>query len=194
MNARIFAVACAGWIVGCGSDGDDAGTCEGPSPTLTVTEVDFSTVTLTDFLPFGWALDSGQLNPAYELRLAPVDALVRAVTSGRVEAVEANEQLDFEIRVRAAEGSCYLVIYDHVQDVSVGVGDDVAAGTPLGKVGHWDEAVGRTELQINDEGASPIVAVCPESLGSEAFNAAHAAAYAGAGRGGAICRREQVVP
>jgi hypothetical protein len=77
--------------------------------------------------------------------------------------------MDFEIRI--AQGDRWLVIYDHVLDVTVLVGDVVEAGDALGTSGTWSMTAGRTELQVNDEDAG--VARCPLDFGTTEFNQLH---------------------
>src|SRR5678816_3446104 len=82
-------------------------------PELSVPIVDLSAV--RGFIPFGAELSPGRLNPAYELRVSGANTEVRAATSGKVKAIEQNEQGDYEVRIQAPHPD-YLIIYDHVQD------------------------------------------------------------------------------
>ncbi len=150
-------------------------------------------------IPFGEVLSPGQLNVAYEIITTPT-AQVRASTAGIVEVVETNPapQTDSEIRIRVEPGSPWQVIYDHVNFVTVGMGDSVAPGTVLGTAGDWDQNHGRVELQINDD--SVRLSVCPEPLGTVEFNDAHLdwlAAHnlvTGATVYGTVCLTDTVVP
>ena len=139
--------------------------------------VDLSTV--RGFIPFGAELSPGRLNPAYELRISGANTEVRAATSGKVKAIEQNEQGDYEVRIQATHPD-YLIIYDHVQDVAVHVNDQVSAGTRLGRVGVWNNdpnVQGRVELQINKGGN---LSICPRDIGTADFNTQHDAALAAA--------------
>ena len=146
-------------------------------PELSVPIVDLSTV--RGFIPFGAELSPGRLNPAYELRVAGANTEVRAATTGKVKAIEQNEQGDYEVRIQASHPD-YLIIYDHVQDVAVHVNDQVSAGARLGRVGVWSNdpnVQGRVELQINKGGN---LSICPRDIGTADFNSAHDAALANA--------------
>jgi hypothetical protein len=146
-------------------------------PELSVPIVDLSAV--RGFIPFGAELSPGRLNPAYELRVSGANTEVRAATSGKVKAIEQNEQGDYEVRIQAPHPD-YLIIYDHVQDLAVHVNDQVSAGTRLGRVGVWNNdpnVQGRVELQINKGGN---LSICPRDIGTAEFNSAHDTALAAA--------------
>ena len=101
--------------------------------------------------------------------------------------------------MRARAGSCYLIIYDHVLNVTVAAGAPVIPGQALGQIGFFDQVSGRTELQINVDRPSGMalntMAVCPASFGTADFNTAHDTAYAQAGQGApGVCWRQEVVP
>jgi hypothetical protein len=140
---------------------------------LSVSIVDLSTV--RRFIPFGAELSPGRLNPAYEFVVSGTGTEVRAATAGTVTRVEVQDQGDHELHVQPADSS-YLIIYDHVLDVGVSVGQSLQPGTRLGRVGVWTASQGRVELQINRNNLS----VCPRDLGTTEFNAAHDAAFAAA--------------
>jgi hypothetical protein len=144
-------------------------------PFLSVPIVDLATV--LRFIPFGAELPSTTvLNPAYELVVEGTLLEVRAATAGTITQVLANPQGDFELHAQPPNAPSFLVIYDHVLDLEVGVGQEVEPGDVLGRVGIWTATQGRTELQINQGD----IDVCPRDLGTEEFNAAHAAAQAAA--------------
>jgi hypothetical protein len=86
------------------------------------------------------------------------------------------EYEDYELHVRPALTSAYLVIYDHVRNLTVAEGTSVGPGDVLGTIGHASPGEGHVELQINRSG-SPNVSLCPRDLGTEAFNAAHEALF-----------------
>lgn len=161
-------------------------------PVLSVPIVDLGSVVV--FLPFGAQLDSGVINPTYELRTNDRSLEVHAVTAGVVTGVSARDQGDFELHIRPSASSDYTVIYDHVRDPRVSVNATVKPGDALGLIGFWSPTQGRTELQINRRG-SPDFAVCPRDLGSESFNAAHDAALAATGSSySSVCLAATVLP
>jgi Peptidase family M23 len=122
-------------------------------------------------VPFGADLGGGDLSPAFEYITTP-DAPVRAATEGIVAAIDFDAvAMDFEIRI--AQGDRWLVIYDHVLNVVVSVGNVVDAGDQLGTSGTWSATAGRTELQVNDQDAG--VARCPLEFGTTEFVDLHEA-------------------
>ena len=135
--------------------------------------VDLATV--RRFIPFGAELSPGRLNPAYEFVVDGDSVDVFAATEGRVAIIAPQEQGDNELHVTPASAE-YLVIYDHVRDVAVTVGQLVQPGMRLGRAGVWSPGQSRVELQINRDRLS----VCPRDLGTAPFNAAHDAALAAA--------------
>lgn len=163
-------------------------------PSLSVTIVDLARVVA--FIPFGETLSSGRQNPAFELRTDALTATVRSVSAGVVTDIQQNPapQTDAEIHVKPAAGSVYLLVYDHVQDLAVRVGDAVAPGQTLGRVGPWDGSHGRTELQINRDDPAPTVAVCPRSLSTEAVNAAYDSLALRLRGTHTVCTADTVVP
>lgn len=116
-------------------------------------------------------------------------AAVFAATAGTVFRIDAdtsaNYPNEFEIETRSAVDGSYLVIYDHVKNLAVGVGTMVQPGAVLGTVGiHTTNPSvwGRAELQINKvTQRSPriqSIAVCPRALGTDRFNQLNDAALA----------------
>jgi len=114
---------------------------------------------------------------------------------------------EFQIETRTQAGATYQVLYDHVRNVAVTVGQSVAAGTRLGIAGVHNAssgAQGRVELQINQiltvQPRITVVAICPRNFGTTKFNqlndaalAAHNAAnpmYAGS----SVCAADRVNP
>lgn len=162
------------------------------APVLSVPMIDLSKV--TEVNPFG-AIGpfGGSPHPALELRTEDRTLDVRAVTAGEILRSAFNPaESDFEIHTRAA-GSPYLVIYDHVRDPILPVGSIVAPGALLGKIGHRGSTQGRTELQINREPGSPVLAICPVSLGTPEFRRAHEEALARTGSCAALCTAVSLV-
>jgi len=161
-------------------------------PVLSVPIVNLTTV--ETFIPFGAPLPgSGVLNPAYELVVADTAQNVFAATDGIVVRVVQNSQGDYELHVRPPGSRDWLVIYDHVLAPMVAVGQTIAPGTVLGRVGLWSESHGRVELQVNRGNAS----ICPRDLGTPGFNAAHEAAFAGLDQDPSwtsVCLAETVIP
>lgn len=121
------------------------------------------------------------LSPSYDYKVA-AGTPVRAATAGVVTRIEAETNPlypgEFEIETRNVAGATYLVIYDHVKNLTVAMGSTVAPGMVLGTSGiHTSNAAtwGRVELQINKiTQQSPTiqtVSVCPRAFGTDSFNA-----------------------
>jgi len=187
MSVRCAAVLLLTALAGaCGNgSGDGNGGASDPAPIFTFTSVDLSgpynpaTMRFGDVLfqapvliPFGEDLGGGNLSPAIEYFTVP-GAPVRACSAGVVTAVAFNMgQGDFEVRIAPFAGSKWLVIYDHVLNVAVAEGQNVAAGMALGDAGNWSPMLRRTELQINDEDAN--LSFCPLDFGDADFVMRHA--------------------
>lgn len=201
LGATVLVSAMAG-LAGCGGSGGPSSPsppADTTAPVLSMPVVDLGQ--LTDFLPFGALLDSGQANPAYELYTSAETATVRAASAGVVVTVTSNPapQTDAEVQIRPSSASIYLLIYDHVVAPQVTVGQTVAAGQTLGQIGPFNDRGrnrnGRVELQINRGAGADTVAVCPRDLGTAEFNAAHAAALARfPARGTTVCTVATVRP
>ena len=162
------------------------------APVLSVPMIDLTKV--TQFHPFGFVEGLRAPNPHWELRTEDRTLDVRAVSPGQIVAVNFNPvEDDFEIHIRPNTSSPFLLIYDHVKEVTLAVGATVAPGTVLGKIGHRGSIQGRTELQIN-RGPSPEIALCPSQLGTPAFNQAHADALAATGLCAPLCLADTVTP
>ena len=169
----LIAAACTA----CGGGGGD-----GPAPVFSVTIVDMTgpynagTMRFGDMryeapvlVPFGEDL-GGKLSPAIEYIAVPGAPVRACAGGGSVSAVEFNAgQGDFEVRV---SHGAWLVIYDHLLNVTVAVGDAVDAGDTLGEAGNWSPTGRRVELQINDPAG---VSRCPLDFGSADFVARHEA-------------------
>ncbi|MGQ0733195.1 MAG: hypothetical protein ACT4QD_06010 [Acidobacteriota bacterium] len=141
------------------------------------------------FGAFGAVIGTGgKASPSYDYKVA-VNALVSAATSGIVTRIDADTSPlypgEFEIETRTSLASSYLVIYDHVKYVQVGLGQAVAPGQILGTAGiHRSNpsVYGRVELQINQiTQRTPLiqsVSLCPRPFGTPQFNAVNDAALA----------------
>ena len=123
------------------------------------------------FYAFGVPLPSGVQNPTYEIETADGTAGVFAVSEGRVLDVLPNSQGDSTVTVLPFDESVWVLIYDHVRNVRVARGDQLTPGLPLGTVGLLNNGRGRTELQINQYVATPVLAYCPSQFGTAEFNA-----------------------
>lgn len=162
-------------------------------PVFSVPIVDLSL--LNDFLPFGFSDGAGHLNPAYELRTAGDTTMVRAAGPGTVVNVMTNPESDFEVHVRPPDAADYLVVYDHLVALQVAVGQSVAAGQVLGRIGNYLPGVGRTELQINRGSGQDAAARCPREFGTAEFNASHDTAFRRfPGRGASVCLVDSLKP
>ncbi len=163
------------------------------APVLSVPIVDLAL--LNDFLPFGLSRSPGRLNPTYELHTAGDTVSVRAAGPGTVINILANAEPDSEIHIRPSGAANYLIVYDHVVSLKVGMGQSVAAGQVLGRIGPWVPGVGRTELQVNRGSGQSAVALCPRDFGTAEFNAAHDAAFGRfPSRGVSVCLTNSVQP
>ncbi len=162
-------------------------------PVLSVPIVDLAL--LNDFLPFGLSRSPGRLNPTYELHTTGDTVSVRAAGPGTVINILANAEPDSEIHIRPTGAANYLIVYDHVVALKVGMGQSVAAGQVLGRIGPWVPGVGRTELQVNRGSGQSAVALCPRDFGTAEFNAAHDAAFGRfPARGASVCLTNSVQP
>lgn len=132
------------------------------------------------FNAFGLARN-GRMSPTNDYKVA-AGATVLAATAGLVTRVELDENAalypgEYEIETRPNQASEYLVIYDHVRNVSVALGSTVAPGAVLGIAGiHTTDAgvYGRVELHVK-RGTQNI---CARTLGTPAFNQLNESALA----------------
>lgn len=107
------------------------------------------------------------------------DALaeVKSVSVGIVDSVVFNSDphyTDYRVRIRPFKNSLWYVVYNHVAEVKVKVGDPVAAGTVLGRVGTGD----LVDLQVNkivyeSAGVKYESTVCPSTLFHNSVMTAH---------------------
>lgn len=138
-------------------------------PVLSVTPVDISTV--VRIIPFGADLSPVQKNPAFEYYVNDTSVPVRSVCAGYVDNIMLNDNFpDYEVWIRTSSASVYMLIYDHILDLRVGKGDQVIAGTVLGKVGEGK----RTELQINkSDRKTGELSYCPFDFATDDFISRH---------------------
>jgi hypothetical protein len=166
-------------LAGCDSPvgPDDPDDDDPPGGALLLTEPIVNLNLVERFIPFGAELpgSGGTKNPAYEFVVTGAQSDVVAAAAGRVTRIDPNAQGDVELHVEVT-GTDYLVIYDHVTNVAVVVGQNVTPGQRLGDVGVWTISHGRVELQINRDND----AVCPRDIATTSFNTAHDAALANA--------------
>ena len=103
------------------------------------------------FLEFGLVVvgpEGPKTLPEFEFRVVP-DTVAVSPIDGAVESIFFQpETNDYEIHLVSSPTSPFLVGVDHVTDLLVAKGDAVTAGQPLGKVGPFSAALGRTELQV----------------------------------------------
>jgi Peptidase family M23 len=164
---------------------------EASVPVLSVPIVDLTP--LYDFKPFGF----GGTNPTYNFYTTGDTTSVRAAGPGTVVNILANPapDSDSEVHIRPPGAQDYLVIYDHVVSLQVGVGQSVTAGQVVGRIGPWVQGRGHTELQVNRGSGLSTLALCPREFGTAEFNAAHDAALARFPSGGAsVCLTSSVQP
>lgn len=124
------------------------------------------------FFVFGATLPSGVQNPTYEIETADQTAAVFASSGGKVVAITTSSNgIDRSITIVPNDASVWSIIYDHVSNVRVAVGQTVAAGAQLGTVGILNNGRGRTELQVNRFDPAPTLSYCPQTFGNTTFNA-----------------------
>lgn len=191
-------IVCGGTtLAACGGGGTSptTPTTDAAVPVLSVPIVDLTL--LSDFKPFGFSVIAGRLNPTYDLYTTGDTTSVFAAGPGTVVNILANQapDTDSEVHIRPSGAPDYLIIYDHVASLEVGLGQSVTAGQVIGRIGPWVPGVGRTELQVNRGSAQGAVALCPREFGTAAFNAAHDAAFTRfPARGGNVCLTSSVQP
>ena len=112
-------------------------------PVLSVSPVDIAS--LTFIIPFGADLTPEQKSSAFEYYVNGPDVEVRASCGKVVDRIFLNDNFpDYEVWVKTSTDNVYYVEYDHVLDLNIVVGEQVAPGRVLGIVGVGN----RTELQI----------------------------------------------
>ena len=143
----------------------ESGQSIGPNPpSLSIAPVAIDqTVAI---IPFGQDLTPSQKNPAFEYILSNEDAEVVACAKGVVTKIIDNQGIaDLEVHIKPIQNSEWIVIYDHVLEVTVMEGESIEAGYVLGKVGVGN----RTELQVNRGEGPATLAYCPLDYGTESF-------------------------
>jgi len=103
------------------------------------------------FLEFG-AEVSGENGvkklPTFEYIVAK-DSNVYAIGEGIVTNIEyQDETQDYEIIIKPCIFSIWLIIIDHVLNLTISIGDKVVAGMIIGKPGTYTSLCGRVEIQI----------------------------------------------
>ncbi|MCK8523619.1 M23 family metallopeptidase [Aquimarina sp. D1M17] len=139
---------------------------------------------VSSFIPFGEELSATQQNPAIEYFLNQ-EAPVVSVTSGFITEIRLNTNVDdYEVWIKTSENSEWLIIYDHILQLEVAIGDQIMPGQILGStgVGH------RVELQINTMANDQDIAHCPLDFGTSDFISQHNNISAG------WCIEQTVVP
>jgi hypothetical protein len=139
-------------------------------PVLSVTPVDIASV--NSIIVFGADLSPNQKNPAFEYYVNNSDVQVRSVCQGEIENIMLNDNFpDYEVWVKLSANSVWRIIYDHVLNLTISVGDKVRAGSILGAVGTGN----RTELQINKIGEGSELSYCPFDFATSDFIQQHKA-------------------
>ncbi|WP_299246910.1 hypothetical protein [uncultured Aquimarina sp.] len=137
-------------------------------PSFTITPIAIDQV--SSFIAFGESLTPAQQNPAIEYFTSQSNIQLLSVSDGIVEDIRMNANIeDFEIWIKPNDNSSWLIIYDHVLDLNISLGDQVSAGQILGNIGIGN----RTELQVNRINDSNDVAYCPLNFGTENFVEQH---------------------
>ena len=193
-------VIAATTVAACGGGGTSPSVPVSPAtaasvPVLSVPAVDLTL--LYDFKPFGLPEGSGHINPTYVLYTVGDTTSVRAAGPGTVVNILANPapSTDSEIHIRPSGAPDYLIVYDHIVSLRVGMGESVTAGQILGRIGPWVSGLGFTELQVNRGSGQGALALCPRDFGTADFNSAHDAALARfPARGASVCLTSSVQP
>ncbi|MDH5180539.1 MAG: M23 family metallopeptidase, partial [Gammaproteobacteria bacterium] len=80
------------------------------------------------------------------------NASVMAIADGKVNRfVHQPETDDYEIGVISTLDPAFSVVYDHVKNPTIGMGDTLVSGQVLGKPGNWGPTLGRFEIMINND-------------------------------------------
>ncbi len=185
-------------------------TLDETPPVLSVLAVNLDS--LRFFFPFGIEMEIGGYQAPWKLITLDTLNSVYAVSAGIVTAIRSQPSYnDVEFDVKPSANSAFTVIYDHVTDVTIKVGDRVTPGQRLGRVARWANIgegrwLGQFELQVNravTENGRPVqpyreLAYCPRDFGTPEFNERHAAALARTGHPSlptpSLCLKDHVVP
>ena len=139
-------------------------------PSLSVLPLDLSTV--TGLISFGNNLPETK-NPTLEYYTNSPDVVLKAVCGGTISKVTLNSNPavpDYSIFIKHKANSSWTVIYDHIKNPAVKVGDVVVAGANLGTVGVGN----RVELQINKMVyGNADISVCPLLVATQSFIDGH---------------------
>jgi len=147
------------------------------------------------FFIFGAQLPSNVQNPTYEIETADQTAAVFAASSGKVVNITFSQNgIDRAVTMVPSDASVWSIIYDHVSNVRVSVGQTVSAGTQLGTVGVLNNGRGRTELQVNRFDPAPTLSYCPQSYGTTTFNTAFTTTAQRLNGTGTVCMTPTVRP
>lgn len=165
--------ACSGGGSGSPTGPGNTSTRDETPPVLSIAFV--PTEQAVAFFVFGAMLPSNIQNPTYEIETADQTAIVSAASAGKVVNISPSQNgIDRSITLVPSDASVWSIIYDHVSNVRVSVGQTISAGTQLGTVGILNNGRGRTELQVNRFDPSPTLSYCPQTFGTTAFNNAFA--------------------
>ena len=148
---------------------DDADSTYGDIKFISPVIVPFGTM-----IEVSWVAPAFRLSPAIEYYTIP-GAPIIAVTAGIVDTIMDNpiEQGDQEIHIIALPGSDYLIIYDHVLNVTVLESSTVSAGDTIGYAGTWSDNIRRVGLQVNLGEGNDERSYCPLDYGDSAFVEQH---------------------
>lgn len=154
------------------------------------------------FLIFGSTLPSGITNPNPEIYFKGYDTPVFASAPGKVIAVEKTDQDDYAISIMP-DAPNLIVIYDHIENVKVEVGQEVEPGYQLGTTGpefrrdddRWKlDGFGRAEMMVKDYKKNPSQALCHSQFETPEVSAAFAAAAKRLNGIETVCLVESVQP
>jgi hypothetical protein len=202
MLARILVVVAGLLPAACGGGGGSSPTA--PSTTGTSSKDETPPVLSVAFVPtdqavaffvFGALLPSNVQNPTYEVETVDQTAAVVAASAGKVVNITMSQNgIDRAVTLVPSDASVWSIIYDHVSNVRVSVGQVVSAGTQLGTVGVLNNGRGRTELQVNRFDPSPTLSYCPQTYGTTTFNTAFTTLAQRLNGTGTVCTTSTVRP
>lgn len=101
-------------------------------------------------------LEFGGLAEPIEI-VAAIDGVVAFVRSQP-------DSTDYEVFLQTSDNSEWVIGYDHLTDLQVEQGDQVAVGDVLGKAAITGQGTYRYELQINHEAGDSTTMYCPTDL------------------------------
>ena len=103
------------------------------------------------FLEFGAkapGTNGTKILPTFEYLVAK-NCNVYAICDGYIDSVKyQSDTQDYEIVIKTSPLSPWLVVQDHVLNLTISVGQKIVAGTILGKPGTGIGQLGRTEIQV----------------------------------------------